>query len=626
MQDVIHLLPDSLANQIAAGEVVQRPASVIKEMIENAIDAGASSIQLLIKDAGKTLIQVIDNGVGMSEQDARMCFERHATSKISSPDDLFNIETLGFRGEAMASIAAVAQVELKTKREIDQTGVLIYIEGSKLKTVEPVACPNGTSIAVRNLFFNLPARRKFLKSNSIEFRHVLEAFQHLAISKPHIDFDLYHNDKEIHKLKAGKLAKRITQIFGKNYQKHLIPTSEKLEYIKIQGYIGEPQKAKKMRGEQLFFVNNRYMKHGYFNHAIMSAYEGLLAKGTYPFYVLFIEIPAQHIDVNVHPSKTEIKFDDEKTLYAIIRAMVKRALGLHSSSDLNFNMDTNYMNTDPNAIQTNPYSNPSSNANGGGYKAPVLNERQQNNKRNWNKLYQNLEMENSQEFFNPQTFVEQQKEEPQQQMITYQSEANSGNSLNVNKLDKDSSRAIFQIHNSYILTQIKSGIMMIDQQMAHERILYEKFLKEISQGMVHSQQLLFPKIFSLKTENFVLLNVIEDELRAFGFVYEVENKNGEQKIVINAVPVDLKSENEAEVFENLIEQFIYNHEDSRHEKQEKIAQTMAKRLAIVKGSRIEKEAARQLINSLFACQNPNYSPTGESTFITMDLDKIGAFF
>lgn len=620
MQDVIHLLPDSLANQIAAGEVVQRPASVIKEMIENSIDAGATRIQLIIKEAGKTLIQVIDNGVGMSEQDARMCFERHATSKISSPDDLFKIETLGFRGEAMASIAAVAQVELKTKREADQTGVLIYIEGSGLKKTEAVACANGTSIAVRNLFFNLPARRKFLKSNSVEFRHVLEAFQHLALSKAHIEFSLHHNGKEIHKLKSGKLAKRITQIFGKSYQKQLIPTSEELQHIKMYGYIGEPQKAKRTRGEQLFFVNNRYMKHPYFHHAIMSAYEGLLPKGMYPFYIIFIEIPPQHIDVNVHPSKTEIKFDDEKMLYAIIRAMIRRSLGVHASSDLNFAIDTNYMNRTSDKGREN--TNPASSSSHAAYKAPFLDQRQQNNKRNWNKLYQNLAIENSQEFFNPENFINQ-KEEREQQMITFQSDANS---LNVNELDHANNRAIFQIHMAYILTQVKSGIMIIDQQLAHERILYEKFIKQISQGEAQSQQLLFPKSFSLKTANFISLDNMESELKAFGFVYDVEDKNEEKTVIIRGVPADLKSENEVEVFESLIEQFVYNQEDTRNEKQERIAKTMAKRLAITKGSRIEKEAARQLINSLFACQNPNYSPTGEATFVILDLGRIAGFF
>lgn len=330
MLDIIQLLPDSIANQIAAGEVVQRPASVVKELLENSIDAQAKQIQLIVREAGKTLIQIIDDGIGMSETDARMCFERHATSKIRSSEDLFKIKTMGFRGEAMASIAAVAQVEMRTRRITDELGILIRLEASELKAQEVVSTPPGTNIQVKNLFYNVPARRNFLKSNPVEMRHILDEFQRIALANPDISLSLYHNDSEIYNLPAGKLSRRIVDLFGKSYREQLASCEEETSFVSVRGYVGKPEFAKKTRGEQFFYANNRYIKNGYLNHAVMTAFEGLIPEGTHPFYVLFIEIDPIHIDINVHPTKTEIKFDDERTVYAIVQAAVRRAMSQHN--------------------------------------------------------------------------------------------------------------------------------------------------------------------------------------------------------------------------------------------------------------------------------------------------------
>jgi DNA mismatch repair protein MutL len=400
MLDIIQLLPDSIANQIAAGEVVQRPSSVVKELLENSIDAEATQVQLIVREAGKTLIQVIDNGKGMSETDARMCFERHATSKIRTSDDLFKIRTMGFRGEAMASIAAVSQVELKTRRNTDELGTMVRIEASELKAQEAISTPEGTNLLVKNLFYNVPARRNFLKSNPVEMRHIIDEFQRVALSNPDIAFSLYHNDAEIYNLPSGKLSRRIVDLFGKSYREQLAPCEEETSFVTVRGFVGKPQFAKKTRGEQFFFANNRFIKNSYLNHAVMSAFEGLMPEGSHPFYVLFIEIDPVHIDINVHPTKTEIKFDDERTVYAIVQAAVRKSMSQHNlAPSLDFDTNINYSNQffsfnnapTPTSTAVPSKMNQADFDSERPFAKPEMSPREKSNLSNWNKLYEGLD-------------------------------------------------------------------------------------------------------------------------------------------------------------------------------------------------------------------------------------------
>jgi DNA mismatch repair protein MutL len=400
MLDIIQLLPDSIANQIAAGEVVQRPSSVVKELLENSIDAEATQVQLIVREAGKTLIQVIDNGKGMSETDARMCFERHATSKIRTSDDLFKIRTMGFRGEAMASIAAVSQVELKTRRSTDELGTMVRIEASEHKAQEAISTPEGTNLLVKNLFYNVPARRNFLKSNPVEMRHIIDEFQRVALSNPDIAFSLYHNDAEIYNLPSGKLSRRIVDLFGKSYREQLAPCEEETSFVTVRGFVGKPQFAKKTRGEQFFFANNRFIKNSYLNHAVMSAFEGLMPEGSHPFYVLFIEIDPVHIDINVHPTKTEIKFDDERTVYAIVQAAVRKSMSQHNlAPSLDFDTNINYSNQffsfnnapTPTSTAVPSKMNQADFDSERPFAKPEMSSREKSNLSNWNKLYEGLD-------------------------------------------------------------------------------------------------------------------------------------------------------------------------------------------------------------------------------------------
>ncbi len=611
MSDIIKLLPDNIANQIAAGEVVQRPASVVKELLENSIDAESTEIKLIIKESGKSLIQVVDNGLGMSHIDARMCFERHATSKISSSEDLFAIKTMGFRGEAMASIAAVAQVELKSRREEDELGVQIEIEASDVKKQEPTSIPVGTSTCVKNLFFNVPARRNFLKSNAVEMRHIVDEFHRVALANPQVSMSLYQSDLEMYKLAGGKLSKRVVGIFGKKYQDQMAACEEETELMKVYGYVGKPEFAKKTRGEQFFFVNNRYIKSNYLNHAVMTAFEGLLPDNSYPFYTLFIEIDPKHIDINVHPTKTEIKFDDERTVYAVIRAAVRQAIGTHNIAPaIDFSHDVNFSSfapTDNRAERTNSADRD--------YSQFKTFEKHQNVS-HWEKLYEGLRTEISQE------------EESNQQMeihpeskgtITLGSAANTSSEQIPIKPD----HSYFQIHKRYIATHVKSGLMIIAQQPAHERILYEKFLAQISHRSGASQQALFPQSVKLNASDFSLVQDIQLELNAIGFEF---SDFGNNSIVINGVPADLKSVNEKTLFEGFIEQFKLNQSELSISNDENIARAISKRSAIKEGVSLNKEEMTSLIDQLFACQSPNYSPDGKKTTFILELEKIDQFF
>lgn len=606
MQDIIRLLPDSLANQIAAGEVVQRPASVVKELLENAIDAKSTKITVVVQDAGKTLIQVVDNGSGMSETDARLCFERHATSKIRETQDLFQIRTMGFRGEALASIAAVAKVELKTKRENDDLGTHICIEGSQFKFQEEVASSTGTVMTVKSLFFNVPARRNFLKSNPVEMRHILDEFHRVALANPKIEFSLFNNDLEIYHLPAGKLSQRIVGIFGKNYQKQIVPCAEESPFLKISGYIGKPQNAKKTRGEQFFFVNHRFVKHGYLHHAIVQAFEDLIAKEAHPFYVLFLEIDPKHIDINVHPKKTEIKFDDERTVYSIIHAAVKKALSVHHlTPSLDFDTNANFQTFSQQDFSPNF--------------PKTTTPREKNNLVNWQNLYEGLEKRAiTDEHF--QLGIEETKLEQEPTVI--QSRANQLSQENsTEKLPKE--RPVFQIQQEFLVAPMASGLLLINQQAAHERILYDRFQKHQENKNPPSQQLLFPVELSLNPADFQLFSDIQSELQALGFLFEVlEN----QQIRFTGVPAVPMKGSEQEWLEKLLEQFK-NHQDAlKVNKRDTVLKMFVKRASLKQGTILNPTEMNLLIDQLFASSNPNFAPDGATILVQLGAEELRNWF
>ncbi|RYU95017.1 DNA mismatch repair endonuclease MutL [Emticicia agri] len=626
MLDIIHLLPDSIANQIAAGEVVQRPASVVKELLENSIDARANTIHLIVKDAGRTLIQVIDDGIGMSATDARMSFERHATSKIRTADDLFAIRTMGFRGEALASIAAVAQVELRTRRLVDEVGTAIRIEGSEFKNQESVSCPKGTNFQVKNLFFNVPARRNFLKSNPVEMKHVLDEFQRVALAHPTITFTLYHNDVEVYNLPSGKLSRRIVDIFGKNYREQLATCEEETPFVNVDGYVGKPESAKKGRGEQFFFVNKRYIKHNYLHHAVLSAFEATIPEGSSPFYVLFLEIDPSHIDINIHPTKTEIKFDDERAVYAIIRSAVRRAIGVYNltptidfESDINFGniTSTNRFNDVPTPI--NPgiadFEKPRQ---GSGSSLPPAKDdafRDKANTDNWRKLFEGLDSfkPNNQanlDFHTP----EYQKEEP----LTLGSKANDITDES-KRLAEIKDISAIQIQNRFIVAQAKNGLMLIDQRAAYERILYEKYYNNLKNRNSFTQQLLFPKTLDLHPSDFQLVIEIQEEIKALGFSFE---EFGQNTIKITGVPPEVQEENEREIFEGLVQQFKTNQANLQLDSIENVARSFSKKSSAKYIGELSKIEINLLIHQLFETAVPAYTPNGEPIMTILSLERL----
>ncbi len=611
MADIIQLLPDAIANQIAAGEVIQRPASVVKELLENAIDAGSSRIKLIIKDSGKSLIQVIDNGCGMSETDARMSFERHATSKIRKANDLFSIRTMGFRGEAMASIAAIAHVEMRTRRHADELGTKVVIEGSDVKTQEACQCSAGTSISVKNLFYNVPARRNFLKSNTVEMRHILDEFQRVAIANPDIFFTLHHNNTEIFHLPDGKLRQRVVGVFGNSWNKKLVPVNEETDILKIRGFVGKPEFAKKTRGEQLLFVNNRYIKSGYLNHAILNAYEELLPKDTYPIYTIFIDIDPANIDINVHPTKQEIKFNDERLVYNYLKVAIRHALGQYSiTPTLDFNQDPNFSQYQP-VKKGNGQEQSSDKRNEKQHYEPKPSSHlESSNLRNWEKLYEGLE-----------SFDQPKEESPAaDEAVTIESEWSS------NPLSEDSNSGFaneqkrpYQIHATYIVSQIKSGFLLIDQQAAHERILYERYLAFLKDQQPLTQKQLFPKTINLsQIDSQVLLKILPD-INLLGFDIQ---EFGNESFVIHGVPADLSSgQDEQKIIESLLEQYK-NNVELKLDNHENIARSMARSASIKRGQTLTKPEMQELIDKLFACTIPYKSPTGHNCFITFDLEDL----
>jgi DNA mismatch repair protein MutL len=628
MSDIIKLLPDSLANQIAAGEVVQRPASAVKELLENALDAGATQIKLIIKDAGKTLIQVVDNGSGMSETDARMCFERHATSKITTVDDLFKLHTFGFRGEAMASIAAVAQVSMRTRPANQELGTHLVIEGSVVRVQESCQTAVGTNISVKNLFYNVPARRQFLKADPIENRHIIDEFQHVALANPDVHFSLFNNEVEVFDLPPAPLRKRIVGIFGNTYNDKLVPVEESsIDFLKINGFVGKPDSARKTRGEQFFFVNDRFIRSSYLNHAVASAYDELLSAKTFPFYVLFLDIDPQRIDVNVHPTKQEIKFDDEKAIYALLHAAVRRALSKNSiTPSLDFDQDpiitAAFQQTNqPKAPLPLPNFEQLSKKN---EEQPTFGQGFNREKnavpRNWKDIYTIMEQHNVQ---NSDFDTEQNNEQqalPETSTITLQS--NFNNQVTLLPTDADSTAsAPYQLHRQYIVSQIQSGFMLIDQQAAHERILFEKYTQQLENAHRSTQQLLFPKTLELPRADAELLKQLLPDIIALG--YDIQ-EFGQNSFVLHGIPADLvhADANEQRSIEQLLEQYQQQAADLKLDRRTLLARSMAYNRCIKKGQTLSPTEMEVLIDQLFACQTPYITPNSRPTFVTYSLNDI----
>lgn len=615
MADIIQLLPDHVANQIAAGEVVQRPASVVKELLENAIDARATQIKLIVKDAGKTLIQVIDNGKGMSATDARLSFERHATSKIRTAEDLFSLQTKGFRGEALASIAAIAHVELKTKQEDQELGTQITIEGSQIVSQDVVVTPQGTAISVKHLFFNIPARRNFLKSNTVELRHIIDEFHRVALIHHTITFVMYNNGSELFNLPFGNFRQRIVNVFGIKTNEKLVPVNESTEILKISGFVGKPEFAKKSKAEQFFFVNDRFIKSAYLNHAIQSAFDGLIKSDHHPSYFLNLMVDPKSIDINIHPTKTEIKFDDEHTLYAILRSSVKHSLGqfniapvLDFEHDANLDTPYSFKNKSANSpsVEVDRDFNPFREDNSpksfvGHYKKESIAQ--------WESLYVGLESKGtrSDHDFSEVHFESDHKTE----------------SIFDNRSPEETSQTTYQFQNKYIISTIKSGMLVIDQYRAHQRILYEGLLKSMTIKEGLSQQLLFPLKLHFSLKEMGIIKHLKEDLENTGFVFSnIENDS----IEIIGVPINVPQNEISIILEHLINDVEQEVPDSNFSAVDLLAKSMAKSLAIKRGQTLSHLEQEHLVNSLFACKEPSVSPTNKVTFITISADELDKKF
>jgi len=655
MSSTIRLLPDHVANQIAAGEVVQRPASVVKELLENAVDAGATQIKLVIKDAGKTLIQVIDNGKGMNETDARMCFERHATSKISIAEDLFKLQTKGFRGEALASIAAIAHVELKTKQADAELGTHVIIEGSKIVSQEVAVLPDGTSFIVKNLFYNIPARRNFLKSDTVEFRHVIDEFERVALAHNTIQFVLINNGSEMFNLPISNYRQRIVNVFGGKTNEKLVPVHETTEIIDIHGFVAKPEYAKRSRGEQFFFVNDRFIKSGYLHHAVTAAFEGLLKEGTHPSYFLYLTLPPNSIDINIHPTKTEIKFDDEQALYAILRATIKHSLGQFQVSPvLDFqrddSFDTPYALENTKSIEPtiqvdagfNPFVNSDlksgsftnhessrsyedvfssksngsfRNSNSGGLSSKInassfpSYHKQKDSNSNWETIYEGIKP-GTQEILSAQGH-------------TFENETITSSLFEIDDNERGSRNQSYQIQKKYIVSPIKSGMIIIDQRRAHQRILYERYLESLSLQKNSSQQLLFPLTLYYATFEMELLKSLEGNLIQMGFLFETLDN---EKVIISGIPVTISESEVSIVLEDLLNELQSEFPDERDVLNEKIAKSLSQSLAVKTGTYLTDKEQENIVNSLFACGEPTVSPFLKPTYITMRVEDIDKKF
>lgn len=604
MSEIIQLLPDNIANQIAAGEVIQRPASVVKELIENAVDAGATKVELNIKDAGKTAIQIIDNGCGMSEMDARMCFERHATSKLKSADDLFNLSTKGFRGEALASIAAIAHVDLETKLSDEEVGTKISIAGSKIKKQEAVARGNGTSISVKNLFFNVPARRNFLKSDNVETKHIIEEFNRIALSHPEVEFKFNHNGNTLHDLPASGLRKRIVDLHGSNFNTKLVPVSEETDLVKIHGFVGKPEFARKTRGEQYFFVNDRFFKDSYLHHAVVSAFENLIPAKTYPSYFLYLTVPTKSIDVNIHPTKTEIKFEEDRAIYSILRSAVKLALGVHNiSPTIDFEHEPQFeisqkqqkepikepqIKVDP---SYNPFKNTSSAPSSGSSSSNSGFKPLQPNKADWENYYE----------------------------ITEENESSSQGEAEFDEMPSFQKR--FQLHNKFLLIQVKSGMMIIQLSRAKERILYDELMDKFMHSPISSQQVMFPLEFKLKDTEKLDWETNEASIKRLGFDWEF-NKN---TLVLSAIPAYLEMEQVQDCISTIIQKISYEEIDKGELAHALIVSLARSATGKIKANFTDNEI-ESLINSLFACDDHLYTPSGKKIIETITLDELNKRF
>ena len=596
MGDIITLLPDHVANQIAAGEVVQRPASVVKELMENAIDAGSTHVQLIIKEAGKVLIQVVDNGKGMSVTDARMAFERHATSKIKAASDLFALNTKGFRGEALASIAAVAHVEMLTKTAVDEVATQIKIAGSEIQEQEPIVAPQGTSIAVKNLFFNIPARRNFLKSNTVELRHIIDEFHRVALAHPQVAFTFFQGGQELFDLPAANLRKRIAHVFGSKIDEKLVPVEESTSVSSVSGFVIKPNAAKRTRGQQFFFVNDRFIKSPFMHHAIMNAYEGLLVDGTVPGYFIFFNLDPQTIDINIHPTKTEVKFEDEQSLYAILRSCVKHSLGMFNvAPTLDFerdpNLDTPYRQVNQSAgtpqLEVDSSFNP--------FKNPDARRFSKPNESSWESLYVEVES----------------------QPVS----SSLGNEFNATS-DYDTVK-VFQLMNRYIVSSIGSALILIDQQRAHERILYEQFLKTITQKKTASQQLLFPYKLELNPTQQAFLSDLEEVLVEAGFIFK---RDSNTTIIIKGIPSSSSEKEIPNIFENLFNSLESDLPADSFSQSDVLSKSLAKTLSIKRGVSMKPEEQQRLLDDLFACKETQVSPFNRQIFVTLTQEELDKKF
>lgn len=597
MSGIIKLLPDHISNQIAAGEVIQRPASAVKELMENSIDAGATNIKLIVKDAGRSLIQIIDNGIGMNETDARLCFEKHATSKIRNIDDLFSIKTMGFRGEAMASIAAIAQVEMKTKPHDASVGTHLVIEGSEVLSQEFCQTASGTQLTIKNLFYNVPARRNFLKSNAVELKHIIDEFERIALAHPQISFSFFNNDFEIFHLNSGNLRQRIIGIFGENYNSKLVPLEEISEHISVYGFVGKPDLTKKTRGEQFIFVNKRFIKSQYLNHAVMRAYDEMIAKDVFPFYCIFIDIDPSLIDINVHPTKQEIKFEDDRLVYTFVNAGIRHSLAQYSiSPTLDFKLEANINNWEAFGLSDSKKesdevivqrANHSFNAR----KDFIKNS----NVSNWEDLYKIAATQNA--------IAPVKTDQP---LIEEEDEKHYGVKQ-------------FQLHNQYIVTQVKSGFILIDQSLAHERILYEKYIESIAKNKSLSQKQLFAQNIEFTAQDTAILLEILPDINALGF--DIQHF-GAQAFVIHSLPVDINVVNEKKMIEELLEQFKKNLSIQKLNARDNIARSLAKSSCIKAGKILSSGEMNNIVEELFQCENPYTTSNGTPTFISFDFEMI----
>lgn len=642
MSSVIRLLPDHVANQIAAGEVVQRPASVVKELLENAVDAGATAIKLVIKDAGKTLIQVIDDGKGMNEIDARMCFERHATSKISIAEDLFQLQTKGFRGEALASIAAIAHVELKSKEHTAELGTHVIIEGSKIVSQEITVAPSGTSFSVKNLFFNIPARRNFLKSDQVELRHVIDEFERVALAHNNIQFTFINNGSEMFNLPASNFRQRIVNVFGGKTNEKLVPVQETTEIVEIHGFVAKPEFAKKSRGEQFFFVNDRFIKSGYLHHAVTAAFEGLLKDGTHPSYFLYLTLPPNSIDINIHPTKTEIKFDDEQALYAILRATIKHSLGQFNVSPvLDFQKDNDLdvpysyegtKSTEPtvevdaffNPFESmksgsslarqmgsgfNPFESAKPKTSGSSFQSNASFQDRKHKSGGWETLYEGIS-------------------DAKEIILTSANHQFDEEVITGSLFDDDTSQPTnhqqsYQFQKKYIISPIKSGMIIIDQRRAHQRILYEHYMRSFTVKQNASQQLLFPLSLYYSVYEMELLKNLQNELVQMGFLFdEISN----EKIVILGIPVSITESEVSIVLEDLLNDLQDDSPTDVDILHDRIAKSLAQSLAVKTGTYLSDKEQENIVNSLFGCEDPQTSPFGKTTFITMKVEDIDKKF